>query len=56
MSYYHSGVDPVTRYKQKEQQIKQRQLEQSNRAVHLWRKARLHVLRNQDLKDRIRGQ
>ncbi|XP_062608323.1 microtubule-associated protein RP/EB family member 1-like isoform X1 [Saccostrea cucullata] len=54
MSYYHSGIDPVARYKEKEQQIRQRQLERSNnRATQLWRKARSHVLREQDLRERM---
>ncbi|XP_011453722.2 microtubule-associated protein RP/EB family member 1 isoform X7 [Magallana gigas] len=52
MSYYHSGIDPIARYKEKEKQIKQRQYERSNRAVHLWRKARFCVLREQDFRER----
>ncbi|XP_052690367.1 microtubule-associated protein RP/EB family member 1-like isoform X3 [Crassostrea angulata] len=52
MSYYHSGIDPIARYKEKEKQIKQRQYERSNRAVHLWRKARFCVLKEQDLRER----
>lgn len=56
MSYYHSGIDPIARYKEKEKQIKERQYERSNRAVHLWRKARFCVLREQDLRERGNGQ
>lgn len=56
MSYYHSGIDPIARYKEKEKQIKQRQYERSNRAVHLWRKARFCVLREQDFRERRDGQ
>nr|XP_022315617.1 microtubule-associated protein RP/EB family member 1-like isoform X3 [Crassostrea virginica] len=52
MSYYHSGVDPVARYKEKEKLMKQNQNNRSNRAVYLWRKARYCVIRKQDLTER----
>lgn len=56
MSYYHSGVDPVARYKEKEKLMKQNQNNRSNRAVYLWRKARYCVIRKQDLTERKHGQ